>query len=484
VKARVKVDLDRRIGAIDPMIYGNFAEHLGRCIYGGIYEPGSPLSDERGFRKDVKAAVRDLRIPILRWPGGNFVSGYHWQDGIGPRETRPARPELAWHDVEPNKFGTDDFIEYSREIGAAPYICVNMGTGTLDEAMNWVEYCNGTQDTYFAGLRRKYGHAEPYDVKYWGLGNELYGPWQIGHKDAVDHAKAALEFAKVMKWNDPSIKLVTCGAQNVEWDWEALNRTCQYADYISAHFYWGPKAGEDPHYSIAAGPYEAEEYLRVLGGLIEGVRRERKVAHPIHIAVDEWNVWYRARGHQTKLEERYDLSDALVVAAFMNVLRRNCQSIKMANLAQLVNVIAPIFTSKDGLFLQTIYWPLFAAANYSGPVSLDAWVESDGFAASKLLAGSVPYVDVCVTLDEAARKLFVSVVNFSKGEPAEVAIDLGDVVPRGGIEHLVTGPAPDACNDFGSPDVVNLASRPFAVASPRFTHALPPLSAAVLEIAI
>ena len=171
------------------------------------------------------------------------------------RESRipTASAELAWHDVESNQFGTNDFIEYCRHIGAEPYICVNMGTGTVDEAMGWVEYCNGSQDTYYADLRRSSGHSEPFNVKYWGLGNELYGPWQIGHKDAVDYAKAALEFAKVMKWIDPSIKLVTCGAQNVEWDWEALNRTCKYADYISAHFYWRPKAGEDHHYSIAAG---------------------------------------------------------------------------------------------------------------------------------------------------------------------------------------------------------------------------------------
>ena len=196
-----------RSATIDPNIYGNFIEHLGRCIYGGIYEENSPLSDERGFRLDVLEAIKGLNVPVLRWPGGNFVSGYHWMDGIGPKEKRPRKVDWAWHAEESNRFGTDEFIEYCREVGTEPYICVNLGTGTIDEAAAWVEYCNGTGDTYYANLRRQNGHPEPYNVKYWGLGNEMYGFWQIGAKTADDYAKLAMEAAKLMKWTDPSIKL-------------------------------------------------------------------------------------------------------------------------------------------------------------------------------------------------------------------------------------------------------------------------------------
>ena len=482
MQGRIKVDPERRIGAVDRKLYGNFVEHLGRCIYGGIYQPGSPLADERGFRRDVAEAVRRLQVPILRWPGGNFVSGYHWLDGVGPRPERPRRMELAWHTIESNQFGTDEFVEYCRLVGAEPYICVNMGSGTMDEAAGWVEYCNGREDTHFAGLRRRYGHPEPYRVEYWGLGNEVYGQWQIGHKSAEDYAKAALEFAKVIKWTDPSAKLVACGAQRVDWDWEVLTRVGRHVEYISAHFYWGAQPGEDPYYSVAAGPFLAEEYLRVLAELVRGARRELKIEHPILIAVDEWNVWYRHR--RPPLEERYDLADALVVATFLNILRRNCRTIGMANLAQLVNVIAPIFTSDEGLFYQTIYWPLFAAANYGGPVALDAWVESEGFDAPRLLARQAPYLDVCATLDEAAGRLYLSIVNLHRGEGAEIAVDVGSLRPTGAIEHLISGQAIDAANSFESPDDVRLVSREVSASGGRFVYTLPAHSAAVLELTL
>ena len=483
MRGRVKLDPERRLGTVDRKIYGNFTEHLGRCIYGGMYQPGSPLADENGFRRDVLQAARGLRIPILRWPGGNFVSGYHWEDGIGPRDQRPRRRELAWHAVESNQFGTDDFITYCRALGADPYICVNMGSGTMDEAANWLEYCNSAQDTHYADLRRKNGHADPYTVEYWGLGNEVYGAWQIGHKSASDYATAALEFAKMFKWIDKRVKLVACGAQKLDWDSEVLNRTGRFIDYISAHFYWGREndAG-DSHYSIASGPYEAEEYLQALAGLIQGVRREQKIDHPISIAVDEWNVWYRARDNM--LEEHYDLTDALVVAAFMNVLRRNCRTIGMANLAQMVNVIAPIFTSPDAMFLQTIYWPLHVAANYSGDIALDAFVESDSFTAPRTLLRQAPCLDVGATLDETHRKLFLSIVNLSKDDDADVQIELGDMRATSVTEHLISGPAVSATNDFDHPNTVGLKSSPLTLAGTKLAYELSAHSASVLEIAL
>src|SRR5262247_4051266 len=223
-QARIKIDIDRTIGEVDPHLFGNFAEHLGRMIYGGIYEEGSPLSDQFGYRKDVFDVVKQLNVSILRWPGGNFASGYNWQDGIGPKEQRPTRIDLAWNDLESNRFGTDEFLRYCEMLGTEPYICINAGLGTVDDARHWVEYCNEPRHTYWADQRRKNGREEPYKVKYWALGNEIDGPWQLGNKSADEYARFALETAKAMRLVDRDIKLVASGSSNYGADWIAWNR--------------------------------------------------------------------------------------------------------------------------------------------------------------------------------------------------------------------------------------------------------------------
>ena len=480
--ALVKIDLDRRLGMVDPKVYGMFIEHLGRCIYGGIYEPGSPLSDGRGFRRDVLEAAKGLRPPILRWPGGNFVSGYHWLDGVGPADQRPPRVELAWNTVESNQFGTNEFIEYCRVLGTEPYICANLGSGTMDEAAAWVEYCNRDTGTHHADLRAEHGYEKPHGVTYWGLGNEIYGDWQIGHKNAEDYAKSARQCAKVMKGVDPDIKLVLCGGQDLDWDREVLGKCADLVEYIAYHVYWGPIEGQDVHYSTLAGPYRSEQYLRFLAQLIDRIRRDRSVAHPIRIAVDEWNVWYRI--HDNRLEERYDLTDALAVAIYLNMMRRNCEAIEIANLAQMVNVIAPIFTSPDGLFLQTIYHPLRLAAEKSGPIALDAHVESDGYSAEYVGVPEVPYLDALATFDESAKRLFVSLVNLSKEDAQKVDIRFegGDLAPEG-IAHIVSGERPDVVNDFGEENVTCRAE-PLDGISGSFAYTVPPLTHAVLEMEV
>jgi len=481
VKATVRIEPSRVVGAVDPNVYGNFAEHLGRCIYGGIFQPGSPLSDERGFRKDVADAVRRLRVSNLRWPGGNFVSGYLWLDGVGPPEQRPHRHELAWHAIESNQFGTDEFIEYCRLIGAEPYICLNLGTGSIDEAAAWLAYCNCDDPTFYAELRRRNGHAAPYNVRYWGLGNELYGDWQIGHKTAEEYARLAEETAKVLRWTDPSIQLVACGAQRVDWDWEVLRHTAKHVDYLSAHFYFGPRRDEEEITSLFGAVYAAAEYLDVLAGLIAGARREQKIARPIGIAVDEWNCWYRQR--RSPLEERYDLTDAVCVAAFLNVLRRRAATVRIANLAQLVNVIAPIFTRDDGLFLQTIYWPLLAASTYSGPLLVSSDTECDAFSSSRVLAGSIPYVDALATMDAERKTLYLSLVNLHQRDAAEVHLLLRDAAVVATVTaHVVAGDRPDSVNSFEEPDAVRLNTQQLAPAGGDLVWSAPPLSASVLEI--
>src|SRR2546425_5909979 len=435
--ARIGIDLERRIGTVDRRIFGQFIEHLGRCIYGGIYDEGSPLADARGFRTDVLDAVRPLRIPILRWPGGNFVSGYHWLDGVGPRDKRPRRSELAWYAEESNRFGTDEFIEYCRAIEAEPYICINMGSGTMDEAQGRVEYCNGTGNTSWANLRRANGHAEPYRVRYWGVGNEMYGGWQIGNMSAHDYVKKARAFAMVMKRTDPTIQLVGCGQNGwSEWDEIVLGGLAELVDFHSIHLYTGTR----DHYTTVFSSHQAERAIRICAALIERVRKLQGIAHPIHIAFDEWNVWYRTRSHEDRVggvEERYDLSDALAIASYLNGFIRSCRVVTIANFAQLVNAIAPIFTDAKGLFLQTIYHPLRLYAEHVRDVALDVHVEGETYALAPdqespggrvhNIADLGPFtlVDASATCDEAGRAVAVALVNRDRDRDLLVALDLG-----------------------------------------------------------
>jgi len=477
----IKLDLDRRLGAIDPKLYGMFIEHLGRCIYGGIYEAGSSFSDEHGFRRDVLNAARRLRLPLLRWPGGNFVSGYHWLDGVGPKERRPVRAELAWNAIESNQIGTNEFVHYCRLLDTEPYICVNLGTGAIEEAAAWVEYCNRPVGTSYADLRAEHGFTDPHRVTYWGLGNELYGDWQIGHKTADEHARVARQCAQLMRAVDKDIKLVLCGAQEMEWDRQALLHCADVVDYVSYHFYWAPVPGQDPHYSTLSRPYVSEQYLVFLGELIEHVRQVKGVKHPIGIAVDEWNQWAPGRTHDEHLQGKYNLTDALSVAVYLNMMRRHCRTITLATLAQMVNVIAPIFTSPEGMFLQTIYFPLQLAVEKTGPVALDAHVECDTYAAEYSGLRAVPYLDALASLDETRRKLYVSLVNLHKDEAQQVDLRLCDADLAGsGLAHVVTGESPETRNDFGSENV-KIRTEAVSGISKAFRYRLPAHSHVVLE---
>ncbi|MDX1978890.1 MAG: alpha-L-arabinofuranosidase C-terminal domain-containing protein [Bryobacteraceae bacterium] len=431
--ARIKIDTDRVIGEVHPHLFGNFAEHLGRCIYGGLYEPGSPLSDEKGYRKDVMQAIKGLGVTLLRWPGGNFVSGYNWKDGIGPRNLRPVRPEGAWGALEPNTFGTDDFLDYSERAGVEPYICINAGLGTVEEARQWVEYTNESRDTYWAQQRRKNGRDKPYNVKYWGLGNEIDGPWQLGHKDATDYVKFALEAAKAMRRVDPSIKLIASGSSNFRqgWDWIGWNRRVLEGlrteiDYISLHTYIGNRSNNFEEFLAAS--QDIDHRIEVVEGLIRAAQSGQANARPIAIAYDEWNVWYRARGSsehdtgRTRLEEIYNFEDALAMGMFFNSFIRHADTVKMANLAQVVNVIAPIFTNEKGLFLQPIYFPIAEYAKQRGNMALDLWVSSPVYR----VGGRAPlnYLDTSATYDKASGTVFVNALNRSDKQDIAARLEI------------------------------------------------------------
>ena len=482
--ASLKVDLDRRLGTIDPSLYGNFIEHLGRCIYGGIYDEGSLLADSDGVRKDVLEAARKLRVTQLRWPGGNFVSGYHWEDGIGPRDSRPVRYDLAWFQRESNRFGTDEFIATCRKLGAEPYICVNLGSGTLDEASHWVEYCNREGGTYYSDLRKKNGHAEPYHVKFWGLGNEMYGPWQIGHKNATDYAKAAVEFAKVMKWQDPSIKLVACGSGDPDWDRPVLEALVQQVDYISAHHYTVVDDLKD-YYEILGTVAEMEMTIRQSAMSAEAISARARKSPPVAIAFDEWNILHNwsdggKRDDVHKFEVPYNLRDALWVASALNVLQRHCRAVRLANLAQLVNVIAPMYTTPNGLLLRTTYYPLELYANRSGPVALDVLAVSPQFEARR--SGMHTYLDASGTYDEEKRRVTLAVVNRRKEGDVVGTVELAGVRAKpGGRAFLVSGASPEAQNTLENPRAVATQEVKFTAAGNRWEYRFPRHSISWLE---
>src|SRR5262245_3925258 len=496
--ARIGIDLHRRIGDVDRRIFSNFIEHLGRCIYGGIFDEGSPQSDAHGFRKDVLDAIRPLRVPVLRWPGGNFVSGYHWQDGVGPVDDRPRRSELAWYAEESNRFGTNEFIQYCRAMATEPYICVNMGSGTMDEAQAWVEYCNGTGSTSWANLRRAHGHPEPHRVRYWGLGNEMYGGWQIGSLSAADDVKKAKTFALVMKRTDPHIELIGCGHNGVsDWDVTVLHGLAPLIDYYSIHLY----TGQADHYANVFQAHQAERAVRVCAALIERIRHTQQIAHPIHIAFDEWNVWYRTRSHEDRVggvEEQYNLSDALAVATYLNGFIRHCRTVRMANLAQLVNAIAPIFTSKQGLYLQTIYHPLRLYAEHTRTDALDVHVDGPVYDLppdrEDVRLGRVHHVadlgpfallDATATCDDAGTTLTLAVVNRDKDRSHVATIDLGTAQATGSVEvSEVTGPSVEAKNSFEHPDTVGVRDRRLDLKGSRFDYEFPARSLSVLRFSV
>ncbi len=487
LRARIKIDTERAIGDIDPLLYGNFIEHLGRCIDGGIFEEKSPLSDSNGFRKDVLEAAKKLNVTILRWPGGNFSSNYHWRDGIGPRDQRPPRLEMAWGTVESNRFGTHEFLKYTEMLGTEPYICCNLGTGTWTEAQQWVEYVNSSEDTAMTRLRKQNGRAEPWKVKYWGLGNEMDGPWQMGHRSAEDYGKFALEAAKLMKWTDPDIKLIAAGASNFGpgVDWLAWNRTVlehlrQHADYLAIHMYVGNPNNNFGDFLTSS--VDLDQRIKLTEGVIESALAGQPGRRRIHIAWDEWNVWYRARGSKERgrriLEEHYNLEDALVVATFLNSFVNHAHIVKIANMAQLVNVIAPIFSNEKGIFLQTIYYPLALFANNTKGKALQLFVDSPKYKSTRF--DDVPYLDASAALDNGT--LVVNVVNRHRDQPVEAELQVEDKQFSGPVSvSEVNGPDIKAENDFGK-TAVKTTERSATASGNKLRYTFPAHSYTMLKV--
>ncbi len=463
VKATLHLDTQHNVGTIDSRIFGGFSEHMGRCIYEGIYDPGSPLADERGFRLDVLAALKKLRMPIMRYPGGNFVSTYNWVDGIGPRSERPRRPDYAWRSVETNQFGTDEFMEWAKELGTETMMAINLGTKGATEAAALLEYCNLPVGTYWADKRAENGHPDPYNVKLWCLGNEMDGPWQAGHVPAEEYARRADQAGKIMRGLDKSIELIACGSSGrgmatyLNYDRVTLEYCWNDIQYVSAHRY-SENHRNDTGWFLAEGT-EIERVIEDYAGLFDYVRGLKRSDKRVYLSFDEWNVWYKAKemdGRWTEaphlIEEVYNLEDALVAAQYLNAFIRRADVVKIGCIAQTVNVIAPLLTKKDGLLVQSIYYPFALMAEYAVGKSLRIALDSPVYTAGE--RGETPVVDVSASYAEDGT-LAVFGVNRSQTEAVDLVIHAADVraVAITGVDQL-SGTDPKAANSWEQPNLL------------------------------
>lgn len=499
--ATITIDLAFAIGEIDRRIYGSFVEHLGRAVYGGIFEPGHPQADEFGFRQDVLTLVREIGVPVVRYPGGNFVSGYNWEDGVGPRDQRPVRLDLAWKTTETNAFGTNEFIQWCRSAHTEPMMAVNLGTRGIDEARALVEYCNHPSGSYWSDLRRGHGYAEPHKVAIWCLGNEMDGPWQMGQKTATEYGRVAAEAAKVMRLVDPSIELVAAGSSNPQmptypwWEETILDHLYESVDYVALHTYYTLKGSDIP--TFLAQSLHMDDQIRTVAAVCDVVKAKKRSAKQMMLSFDEWNVWYHHRESDKVFmkerpwdmapplgEEEYTLADALLVGSMLISLLRNADRVKMACMAQLVNVLAPIMTETGGsAWRNTIFYPYLHAARFGIGRSLLSAIESPTYSCQEFDA--VPLLDAHATSDDESGELAIFAVNRSQNDALDLTINARDCAGFHPVEHLVlSGPDPSASNTAASPNRVSPERRNDVTPDGHaFRVTLPPLSWNVVRLA-
>jgi len=466
--ARIYLDTRRTIAPLDRDLFGSFLEHLGRAIYEGIYDPGSKLSDANGFRNDVIEEVRSLGVPIVRYPGGNFVSGYNWLDGIGPKQDRPRVLDKAWNSINTNQFGTDEFMLWCKAVGTQPLMGLNLGTGTPEQAAALVEYCNIEKGTRWSDLRRKHGIAEPYKVEHWCLGNEMDGPWQIGHMSAAEYGMKAADAARQMRYVDHSLKLVACGSSGpfmptyLEWDREVLEQCYEYVDALSLHRYFGnteEETGKDSAKYLAMNLTMDRQIMETLA-VCDMVRGRKRSPKQLWLSFDEWNVWYRERtgdavnGHEQTaphlLEEVYNLEDALLVGGLINTLLRHADRVRIACLAQLVNVIAPIMTNANGLYRQTIYYPYSWGLQMARGEVLNVLTDSPVYEVKGI--GNTPYLDAVATFSKESGNIVLFVLNRDLSNAHEIEVVWEDQAPAKVANAMVlTGSDLKAANSFSEP---------------------------------
>lgn len=474
-KATYVLDKDYVIGEIDRRLFGSFAEHLGRTVYNGLYEPGHPLADEQGFRGDVIQAVKEAGITLVRYPGGNFASGYDWKDGIGPAEKRPRRRELAWSAIETNRMGTDEFADWSRKAGVEFMGTVNLGTGTIQSAADIVDYCNLESGTEWSDLRRRNGHAAPHGIKLWCLGNEMDGPWQIGTLSPEDYAKKALEAAKMMKWVDPSIELVACGSCCCEtptypdWDRIILERTYDKIEYLSLHRYYTYSRDrqlfyhvDDDRSDVPFAPVDMEDFLRTVISAADLTKAKLKSRKVVNISFDEWNVipsspppaprepWKESYPDG---EDVFNVFEALVCGGILCSFVHNADRVKIAGQSLLVNVGGMFYTRVGGgLVKNTTFYPFRDVARHARGLALQDRLSCPALATNH--HGEVPALKTAASFDEATGSLNVFAVNYSPS-PVELSMDLRSFGELEGIEHIVlAGERESDVNSFAEPEKV------------------------------
>ena len=435
MKAKITLAGELKIGEIDRRVFGSFIEHLGRAVYGGIYEPGHPMADENGLRTDVIKMINELNVPIVRYPGGNFVSGYNWEDGVGPLELRPPRLELAWGVTEPNKFGTNEFMQWCKKANTSPMMAVNLGTRGPDEARALVEYCNHKSNSKYSDMRIAHGFKDPWNVKLWCLGNEMDGPWQMCAKTAEEYGRTANEAAKMMKWVDGSIETVLCGSSSRymntfgEWEQKTLEIAYDNVDYVSLHQYFDNHRQDTA--SFLAKNLDLDDFIYSVICICDYVKAKKRTKKQINLSFDEWNVWYHSNGDPferwsiapNQLEDIYNFEDALVVACMLITLLRHADRVKIACLAQLVNVIAPIFTKTGGgAFRQTIFYPFAAMSKYARGNALKPIIDCPKYDCKDFT--DVPYLESVASYDEENEEVALFVVNRSMEEDVQLDISL------------------------------------------------------------
>lgn len=464
MKAKITINKNKVISKIDDRLYGSFIEHLGRAVYGGIYEPSHKTADDMGFRRDVLEMIRELNVPIIRYPGGNFVSGYNWEDGTGDKSKRPKKMELAWQSIETNEVGIDEFQEWARRAGSEIMMAVNLGTRGADDARNLVEYCNSNTDTYYAEMRRRNGFEKPFGIKTWCLGNEMDGDWQICHKTAHEYGRIACETAKLMKWTDPSIELVACGSSNInmptfgEWERTVLRECYEHIDYISLHNYYGNPSNDTAAYLASA--VDMDSFIKQVAAICDEIKAEKKSDKTVNLSFDEWNIWFHSSEQDKQipkwqvapplLEDIYNLEDAVVLGNLLITLINNSNRVKIACLAQLVNVIAPIMTETGGrIWTQTIFYPFMYTSRHGRGTALDASCECGSYSAGG--KENIPYIDSAAVISEGGE-LVVFAVNRSLDESCTVDFSLS------GYENY--RPAKHIAMEGGDLKAVNTADEP------------------------
>lgn len=504
MKSRATIHRDFAISRIDDRLYSAFIEHMGRAIYSGIYEPGHPTANAHGFRKDVLELVRGLGIPAIRYPGGNFVSAYKWEDGIGPKEDRPVRLDLAWRSRESNQVGINEFAVWAKDAGIDMMLALNLGTRGIEEARNFVEYCNHPSGTYWSDLRRSHGVDQPYGVTMWCLGNEMDGPWQIGHMEAKEYGRLADETSKAVKAFGNGIETIVCGSSNdemptyPEWERKVLEECYETVDYISLHKYFGNSRHNSLNFF--AKVEETGRYIQAIAGVIDYVKAKKRARNDVHICFDEWNVWYHNREQDSKnwkswdwpeapalLEEDYNLEDALFVGCLLNEFIRRSDRVKIACIAQLVNVIAPIRAERGGpAWATSIYYPYQFASLHGRGTALNVAV--DGPRYDEEAAQDVNYLDLAAVLNPAGREITLFAVNRSPDHAMELDLSLQGFGNMRLLDHQIIGgdgTDPRAANTSKQPDRIKpRKGDKLAVADGAVTGELPAFSYHLIRLAV